>query len=58
MDWDAVIKLFQGIGFPALVALWFMFRLERKLDKWIDLELAERSVLTEIRDELRRARSV
>jgi len=55
MDWVQVVSIARDLGFPIIVAVWFMFRLEKKLDKWVEMEHAEQEVLIEIRDELRRA---
>ena len=55
MDWGQFINIGRDLGFPILVAVWFMFRLEKKLDRWVQMEEAERVILTEIRDEIRAA---
>jgi len=55
VDWGQFINIGRDLGFPILVAVWFMFRLEKKLDRWVQMEEAERVILTEIRDEIRAA---
>lgn len=32
MDIDVILKIIQLYGFPAVMCLWFMVRLEKKLD--------------------------
>lgn len=34
---DQVIKVIQNLGFPIFVAMWFMYRTDRRLDKMIKL---------------------
>lgn len=41
---DNVVRVLQTVGFPAAVALWFMFRTDRKLEEntraLVDLTIA------------------
>ena len=41
---DNIVRVLQTVGFPAAVALWFMFRTDRKLEEntksIVDLTLA------------------
>lgn len=32
MDADLILKIIQMYGFPAAMCVWFMFRLEKKMD--------------------------
>lgn len=34
---DQVIKVIQNLGFPIFVAMWFMYRTDKRLDKMIKL---------------------
>ena len=37
MDWDQIERLISAVGFPIVVALWFMLRTDKRLDRVIQL---------------------
>lgn len=38
---DQVIGLIREFGFPTVVVLWFMFRVERRLDRYAEIQSAQ-----------------
>ncbi len=44
---DYTVRLLQTVGFPAFVALWFMFRTDKRLD---DLTAKVSSALDRLRE--------
>jgi len=45
---DGIIKLIQQIGFPIAVALWFMFRTDKKIEKMTEALREVKEVLARI----------
>ena len=37
MTYDQGVALLREFGFPVLVAMWFMWRLEKRLDRLVEL---------------------
>lgn len=37
MDFNAIVDVIQKVGFPIVVAVWFMFRTDKRLEKVISL---------------------
>ena len=44
MDWDRFIAFFKTLGFPATVALWFMW----KVQGYLDIQTAQNAQLIEL----------